>query len=369
MNIIKKTKRKPKDGDIFLLSPEKGIYFYGKVLKAYVQTGSKNDWMNDSIFIVIFKCSTNNIDIKNYEPDYRNLMTNPILLTDLYWKKGYFYTIANQALTYEEKNLDIGFSDSRLKSEGWVEYFCKENGQRLDHKPEILGLYAITTEVGVATKVRQALIIEPELLELNDEYISNKHQNIDEIIYNESDLIKLDENDIDNNIELYLNLKAMPMGREYLEDILEEKMDEIDLGSIDGGGTAISENGEIDYCDISIEMSDMGEESIKNLKKILDGIDLPKGSFICVQDRKIPFGNLEGLSLEIDIKSIDKTMHLEEKLSKVMKRSGKLYDCYQTEDIIRFYYYGKDYDKMLFKLEEKLVEIGITKNYIIKKIA
>ncbi|WAW14729.1 hypothetical protein [Peptostreptococcus equinus] len=51
LNVIKKTKRKPKDGDIFLLFPERGIYFYGKVLKAYIQTGSKNDWMNDSINI------------------------------------------------------------------------------------------------------------------------------------------------------------------------------------------------------------------------------------------------------------------------------------------------------------------------------
>ncbi len=37
LKVIKKKRTMPMDGDIFVLSPQEGIYFYGKVLKANIQ--------------------------------------------------------------------------------------------------------------------------------------------------------------------------------------------------------------------------------------------------------------------------------------------------------------------------------------------
>ncbi|MFU2163810.1 Imm26 family immunity protein [Streptococcus pluranimalium] len=42
-------------------------------------------------------------------PDYDNLLIPPVIVSDDYWKKGYFYTISNIPLTEEEKSIDFGF--------------------------------------------------------------------------------------------------------------------------------------------------------------------------------------------------------------------------------------------------------------------
>ena len=170
---IKKIKRDIQTGDIFVVSPREGIYFYGRVLEGNIEREDKDCFFHGNHFIVIFKCKTYEINMDNYKPDYNDLLVNPCVIASEYWYKGYFYTIANIPLTEYEKNLDIGLYHSL-----WNKYYLP-NGTELKHKPKIFGNYGFTTIIGVSSKINYELILKPELVDYKeldfklDNYISH----------------------------------------------------------------------------------------------------------------------------------------------------------------------------------------------------
>ncbi|NQM31099.1 hypothetical protein HO415_10700 [Streptococcus suis] len=165
LNVIKKSKQKPVEGDIFVLSPREGIYFYGKVIVANIVRKVPDTFVEGKHVVFIFKGNTQETNLDKYIPDYDNLLIPPAIVSDDYWKKGYFYTIANIPLTEEEKNLDFGFYKIHFKNN----FFCKETGEVLEQEPKILGGHGITTITGIATEVERELIIDPTLLAITNE--------------------------------------------------------------------------------------------------------------------------------------------------------------------------------------------------------
>ena len=55
---------------------------------------------------------------------------------------------------------------------------------------------------------------------------------------------------------LQLNAKLQPFDRHDLEDIIDEFLSKEDLGETSGGGTLMSKEGEIEYCDIEISLNE-----------------------------------------------------------------------------------------------------------------
>ena len=55
---------------------------------------------------------------------------------------------------------------------------------------------------------------------------------------------------------LQLNAKLQPFDRHDLEDLIDEFLSEENLGNTSGGGTLMSKEAEIEYCDIEIELND-----------------------------------------------------------------------------------------------------------------
>ena len=90
--VLKRSKKEIKEGDIFLVSIEPGVYFYGKVFEAKI-VNKESDWVNGNYLIFIFKCKTHNKDLNDYKPNYDEIITGPRIVTDYYWKKGWFETI------------------------------------------------------------------------------------------------------------------------------------------------------------------------------------------------------------------------------------------------------------------------------------
>jgi len=161
LKVIKKTKCKPKEGDIFLVSPREGIYFYGRVFKAEIKHIANDTFINGKNAVFIFKCKTRTLDLSNYLPNYEELIIDPVIVDDIYWRKGFFYTIANIPIDDYEKELDYGFY-----SIGKGKYF-KEDGHELMHQPQILGTYGIATIIGIARNIEKELIINPNLLKFD----------------------------------------------------------------------------------------------------------------------------------------------------------------------------------------------------------
>lgn len=159
LNLIKRKRKEINEGDVFVLSPKEGLYFYGKVLEAKTNYIHKDSFMYGQYVIFIFKCKTNSISMENFKPNYGELLIPPAIVDKGYWTQGLFYTIGNIPLTEEEKNLDYGFYSAMFGE------FFKADGTLINKKPKIYGLKGISTRSAIATEVASELIINPSLLE------------------------------------------------------------------------------------------------------------------------------------------------------------------------------------------------------------
>ncbi len=158
---IKRSRKAVKTGDVFVIQPKEGLYIYGKVLNANIeQPYDKFKQYEGGHVIVISKMTTDKIILPEVNFDYSKLLIPPKIVTKACWTQGYFYTVDNIPLNEEEENLDYGFYDTvRLM-------FRKEDGEELDHRPNLLGTYAIGSFGAVAYEVTKELIINSELIKI-----------------------------------------------------------------------------------------------------------------------------------------------------------------------------------------------------------
>ena len=158
LRVIKRSRKKPQEGDVFLLSPREGVYFYGRVLKANIDNIQNDTFISGQYSILLFKNKTKTPDISSYAPDYNELLLKPCIVSSGYWTRGFFFTIANDPINAQGKGLDYGFY-----SIGKGKYM-NESGHELDRQPAILGTYGISTLTGIARQIEQELIINPGML-------------------------------------------------------------------------------------------------------------------------------------------------------------------------------------------------------------
>lgn len=159
LKVIKRSKNKPVDGDVFVLSPRDGVYFFGKVLNSDIQHIREEIFLHRKCMVCIFESKCNKITIDEFISDYSNLLINPIIVDVSYWTKGYFHTIGNESISDKEKELDYGF----YKIGNGKIY--REDGRELSQRPQLLGTYGIASITGVASLVQKELIINPNLLD------------------------------------------------------------------------------------------------------------------------------------------------------------------------------------------------------------
>lgn len=133
---LKKIKRSyimPDKGDIFILQPREGLYFYGLVINAHI----KNEYGDAMIIIAIFKTKTCEMSVDSFSVDYSKLMLFPIMVSRHYWTSGYFYKVG-----HTEELGDIpsyGFYDYYRIHHFWDEY-----GKEITEQPEYLSVGAAT---------------------------------------------------------------------------------------------------------------------------------------------------------------------------------------------------------------------------------
>lgn len=160
------------------------------------------------------------------------------------------------------------------------------------------------------------------------------------------------------NVTLKLNARLQPRHRFDLEDAIDEIMQAIDLGEVTGGGTGTKPSGEIAFCCIDIELKKDDDESIRMLTKIVNEIEVPKGSFIETQDDDIGVGTQEGLAIYLNgtdlpedvYKSCD-INHAIDILSQAVEGIGSLYSFWEGNEATALYYYGSSFEEM-----EKLIK-------------
>lgn len=153
---LKGTRKHPEVGDVFVLSFFEGKYLYGKVLETL------NECDVECQVVAIFKEESLDKDIKNFHPDYNNLIISPDIVFTGYWTKGLFQTIGNIPLTEEEKNLDYGFFDLDNIDEGYG-VFRNAKGEEIDHIPKYIAVAGIETIFGIYIEIRTEYYIEHKI--------------------------------------------------------------------------------------------------------------------------------------------------------------------------------------------------------------
>ena len=153
-----------------------------------------------------------------------------------------------------------------------------------------------------------------------------------------------------------LNARIQPMHRgEIFEDPLDEILSTESLGEVSGGGTLQSETGEIENCDIEIQVLRSDETAINLIKTSLEKLGVPKGSKIIIEntDSEIKFGTLEGLALYLNGTELDDKVykecdsnHVYSELDRLTEGEGRVYSYWQGPTETAFYLYGNSFVKM-----------------------
>jgi hypothetical protein len=105
------------------------------------------------------------------------------------------------------------------------------------------------------------------------------------------------------NITAQLNARLMPLDRGAIfEDPLDQALQDLGIGRVDGGGTMQNKSGEIDFCDIALETRDLSDPTLTKIVEVLESLGAPKGSKLQFGDPKseIKFGYYEGLAVYLN---------------------------------------------------------------------
>ena len=156
------------------------------------------------------------------------------------------------------------------------------------------------------------------------------------------------------HITLNINAKIMPMDRgDVFEDPIDEFLQSTGLGEVDGGGTLMSESGEIENCDVEIYLHDGSEENIGKLYDLVTDIGVPKGSFLISENDRKEIGELEGLALYLNGTDLDEEVyktndinHLFSELVRLLGDEYNYHSYWEGPEETALYFYGPSFDQM-----------------------
>jgi hypothetical protein len=181
---------------------------------------------------------------------------------------------------------------------------------------------------------------------------------------------------------IQLNDKIMPIDRGLVyEDPLIDILENQKIGTIVNSGTMQAENGEIIFCDMTIEITNLNieKENIINLIiSLLEEKGAPKESFITdlSTNNKIFFGKNEGLGLYLDGVNLPSEIYKQCDVNFVIDEIKKRLNI--SQDIIRswqgpketaLYFYGNNFLEMNDKIKDFIYTYPLCKNSRIDKIA
>ena len=160
-----------------------------------------------------------------------------------------------------------------------------------------------------------------------------------------------------------INARVMPMDRgERYEDPLADALEANGLGTVTGGGTGQTADGEIEYCGIDIDLLNL-ERGLPFVGQLLAGCGAPKGSQLEYeqdgQRKSLPFGFLEGLALYLNgtdlpdevYKSSDVNVVYDE-INRLLGDRGSIQGHWEGPTETALYLYGYSAEEMRQKIAD-----------------
>lgn len=180
-------------------------------------------------------------------------------------------------------------------------------------------------------------------------------------------------------IVVNLNARIQPMHRgEIFEDPLNEIISTQGFGEVTGGGTLQAQSGEIENCDIEIQVPSTDQETINIIKKSLEDIGTPKGSKIIIESSgaEIEFGILEGLAIYLNGTELEGKVYEEgdsnfvySELDRLTEGKGRVYSYWQGPTETAFYLYGNSFAEMKSLIAELVDNYPLCQKCRIEQIA
>lgn len=149
-----------------------------------------------------------------------------------------------------------------------------------------------------------------------------------------------------------LNARLQPVQRvERYDDPLDEFLQERSAGSVEGGGTMLGANGEVQFADVEVELHD--PDQLELLARVLELLGAPRGSSLTAGDRTVPVGRLEGLGLYLNGADLPAEVYATSDVNQVIARlgellghAGELHGWWEGPRETALYFYGPSYDAM-----------------------
>lgn len=176
-----------------------------------------------------------------------------------------------------------------------------------------------------------------------------------------------------------LNARLQPIHRgEIYEDPLADILIQANLGDVTGGGTSLNNDGEVDYCDIEIQVSDSSAGSAAAVISALNKLGVPKGSKLTIEatDEVMQFGELEGLAIYLngtdlpaEVYQTSDVNHVYSELDRLTKGTGGVYSYWQGPSETAFYLYGTSFEVMKQQISELVEQYPLCQKARVERVA
>lgn len=115
--VLKKSRRGPEAGDIFVMLPPDQLFLYGRVISTEAKIGP----MENCVLIYIYALrATTKLPVPKLSRD--QLLVPPIMTNKLPWRRGYFETIDHQTLEEEDRLRQHCFKDLFIEGKYFDEF-------------------------------------------------------------------------------------------------------------------------------------------------------------------------------------------------------------------------------------------------------
>lgn len=174
-----------------------------------------------------------------------------------------------------------------------------------------------------------------------------------------------------------LNARLQPVDRAELEDAFDTAMSEYGFGiRTVGGSTSLGDSGEVDRCDIEIELDALSDQNIETVKRVLGAMLAPKGSHLLVSGKRVDFGTHEGLALYLngtdlpdDVYRNCDSNHVYAECQRLLAGLGQVASHWQGPTETALYMYGRDFEAMRQRLEPFLGTYPLCQRCRVRRIA
>lgn len=149
LSVLKKTRKLPQPGDIFVMLPPDDLYLFGRVIRTDANAGG----FEGSILIYIYRQRSR---VKEEIPELHvaDLLVPPMMTNRLPWTKGYFEFVQHRNLIPEDELNQHCFKDIR----GW--YFDAD-GNQLSTPIEPVGVWGLHSYQTIDDEISEVLGIAP----------------------------------------------------------------------------------------------------------------------------------------------------------------------------------------------------------------